>query len=221
MDFNAEINALTNQTEDLQCSEAPASLTTPLANEFTILAKILSDKHINMGAFKSSIIRAWSPKKRVSSNTLQPNLMAFIFEDEADAEKVLNLSWTFRDLQVVVKKWSDDKALEDINMNLCTFWIQVFGIHVRFITPQTAQCIGDNIGKFLKADLHSPTQKWKKYLRIQVQIDTLKPLTSKVLLACLPRPKFLIEISMKDSLTFAITVAIWDTKFNPAMPMVM
>lgn len=225
MDHNAEINALTNQTENLECSDNSGSLSdtliTPVDNEHTIVAKILSDKNINMGAFTSSIIRAWSPKKRVTSNTLHPNLMAFIFEDKDDAEKILNLSWSFRDLQVVVQKWPDDKALEEINMNICTFWIHAFGIPVCFINLQTAQQIGDTVGKFVKADLQSKAQKWKKSLRIQVQLDIRKPLTSSVLLACLARPKFLIEIRYERLSDFAITVVFWDTKFNHVMPMVL
>lgn len=194
MDSSSDINALTKQALKLDCSEITDINDPVLTNEFTILARVFSDKYINMGALKSTLIKAWSPKKRVVANSIQPNWMAFIFESKEDVDKVLNFSWTFRDLQVIIQEWPDDKAFHEINMNITTFWIQAFGIPVRFTNLQTAQQIGNCVGKFTKADLNISSQKWKKSLRIQVQIDILKPLTSTVLLDCLGRPKFLIEI---------------------------
>lgn len=66
-------------------------------------------------------------------------------EDDDDAEKILNLSRTLCDLQDIIRIWPDDKALDEINMNICTFWIQAFGIPVCFINPTTSQLIGETV----------------------------------------------------------------------------
>lgn len=50
------------------------------------------------------------------------------------------------------------------------------------------------MGNFIKADLHSSAQRWKKALTIHVDIDILQPLTSSVLLPCPGRESIPIEI---------------------------
>lgn len=92
MENNTTVNALIESNQSLQCSdESQISATTPL-NEYTIITRVLSEKPINMNAFKNTILKAWNPKKKVSTNLLQGNLMAWIFEDENDLSKILNLS---------------------------------------------------------------------------------------------------------------------------------
>lgn len=192
MDSNTEINVLIQHTCSLKCSDNEPQ-PTPFDNEYALIAEVLTEKTINMAAFKTTILRAWSPKKKVNINLLQPNL-AFIFEDEADALKVYNLSWTFRDFQVIVCKWPPDKALYYINLNRAIFWIQAHNIHVCFVNLSRATSIGNSIGSFIKADLNSAANKWKRFLRIQVEIDILNPIKSSVSLPCSGRPNLLVEI---------------------------
>lgn len=120
--------------------------------------------------------------------------MAFIFEDKADVDKILNHSWTFRDLQVIVRKWLPDKSLSEVNLNTTSFWIQAFGIPVCFINLESATFIGNSIGLFQKADITSTSHKWKKFLRIKVDINILFPLKSSVMLHCHGRSDVPVEI---------------------------
>lgn len=194
MNFSPEVNALVQHTQLLECKEdinAPNQL---LESEQTVIARILTDKLINMGSFKTTILKAWNPKKKVSVNLLQTNTMAFVLEDEADITKILSHSWTFRDCQVIVRKWPPDLSLSEVNLNITSFWVQAFDIPVCFINNDTAKFIGKSIGVFLKADLTSSSHKWKKFLRIQVDLNILEPLKSSVLLPCHGRSDFLIEI---------------------------
>lgn len=194
MENNTTVSALIESNQSLQCSdESQISATTPL-NEYTIITRVLSEKPINMNAFKNTILKAWNPKKKVSTNLLQGNLMAWIFEDENDLSKILNLSWTFRDLQIIIAHWPPDKSLAEINLNKIILWIQAFGIPVCYTTLNTAKFIGNTVGTFIKADLNAATQKWKKSLRIQVEIDILKPLHNSVILSCNGRSRIRIEI---------------------------
>lgn len=157
MDSHDNINALIQQTQSLECSDLNT-------NECTIIARILSEKPTNLGAFKTTILKAWNPKNRVTTNQLQQNLMAFVFEDPADVDKITNLSWSFRDSQIIIQRWPPDKALHDIDLNKATFWIQAFNIPVCFINLPTAELIGNSVGQFLKTDLNSSSQRWKKSL---------------------------------------------------------
>ncbi|KAL3653668.1 hypothetical protein CASFOL_003349 [Castilleja foliolosa] len=54
--------------------------------------------------------------------------------------------------------------------------------------------IGNFVGSFVKADLSTSAHKWRKSLRIQVDIDISKPLTTVMLIGSNGRKKILLEI---------------------------
>lgn len=81
--------------------------------------------------------------------------MAFIFEEFAYVENFLNLLDFSGYHHVIVRSWPHDKALDEINLNQTTFWIQAIGIPICFTNPESANFIGNAVGKSLKADLNS------------------------------------------------------------------
>ncbi|KAL3626524.1 hypothetical protein CASFOL_030073 [Castilleja foliolosa] len=170
-------------------------------SENTLIARVITQKQLNMKAFKATILRAWNPTKPVSTNILPSNSMAFIFEEEADLNKVLNSSWTFRDHQLIVAKWPPDKPLFEIDLQKITLWVQAFGIPVHYTNASTAEAIGKALGKLIKADLNNPAQRWRKSLRIQVEMDISHPLQSNILLTFTGGSKSLIELSRDELLS--------------------
>ncbi|KAL3639509.1 hypothetical protein CASFOL_017416 [Castilleja foliolosa] len=146
-------------------------------NEFSLIAKVLPTKNINMNAFKTTIIKAWNPINKLSTNLLKENTMTFIFEDEKDFEKVLNSTWSFRDHHVSIARWLANKALTEISLTKTNIWIHAFGILVSWIDLDMAQGIGN---------LSEPS--------IQVEINVLKPLTTSMILSYNGRTKIFVEI---------------------------
>ncbi|XP_012843185.1 PREDICTED: uncharacterized protein LOC105963339 [Erythranthe guttata] len=208
------INDLVSQTSLLQCNSEPNELPDSNPNEFTILAKILSDKPSNMVAFKTTMLKVWNSKNRIQANTIQQNLMSFIFEDQSEAQKILNLSWSFRESQIILQHWPPDKALMEVDMDLATFWIHVSNLPVYFINMSNALLIGNKIGTFIKADLHSTAQKWKKAFRIQVQIDTTQPLIDHILLPCQGRNDLHVEIRYERLADFCFSCGLLGHKIQ-------
>lgn len=133
-----------------------------------------------MNAFRSTMIKAWNPKGKFQTNILHQNAMAFILESPNDYQKILNLSWSFRDSQINIHPWPDDKALSDIDMSKIYLWIHIFNLPINLMNLQTATHIGNKLGLFLKADLGSSSHKWKKSMRVMIQFDFSKPLTDHV-----------------------------------------
>ncbi|KAL3642056.1 hypothetical protein CASFOL_012871 [Castilleja foliolosa] len=200
MNNQTAINALLDNL-DIQCFKS-IEVTQKLDNnpperndkENVLIAKVITQKQLNMNAFKTTILRAWNPTKKVTTNTLSDNSMAFIFEEEMDLNKVLRSSWTFRDHQLVVAKWPPDKPLNEVNLEKISFWVQAFGIPVKYTNTNTAEAIGKVLGGLLKADLNSPTQRWRKSLRIQVEMDLSQSLQSNIILSFNGNTKTLIEL---------------------------
>ncbi|KAL3646892.1 hypothetical protein CASFOL_009436 [Castilleja foliolosa] len=178
------------------------TLNTNTSDEATIIAKIIAPKPINMNAFKSTMLKAWNPSKKTSTNLLENNTMAFVFENEEDLEKIINNAWTFRDHQMVVTRWPPDKSLPEVNLNKTVFWIHAIGVPVSYTNMRSAMVIGDEIGKFIKTDLSMMNQKWKKSILILVEIDIQKPLQSMLSLPCSGRPRLLVEIRYERLVDF-------------------
>ncbi|KAL3647079.1 hypothetical protein CASFOL_008047 [Castilleja foliolosa] len=191
MATDLDLSAMSIETQPLECTVPDL---TNEEKETTLIAKILTHKTINMNAFKSTIIKAWNPDNKISTNLLADNTMAFVFESIQDLEKVCNASWTFRDHQVIIARWPPDKAHADIDLDKTSLWVHAIGVPVAFINANNARAIGNTLGRFIKADLHSPAQKWKKSLRLQIEIDIAKPLASSLIFSIAGRAKISIEI---------------------------
>ncbi|KAL3622061.1 hypothetical protein CASFOL_034257 [Castilleja foliolosa] len=148
--------------------------------EYAIIARIIAPKPLNMNAFKTTILKAWNNTSKVQTNLLGDNKMAFIFAEKRDMEKVMNQAWTFRDHQLVTVRWPPDKAHNEIELNRIRFWVHIFGIPVAFVNQGNAEAMGNELGKFVKTDLHSAAQKWKRSLKLQIEIDITKPLSGEL-----------------------------------------
>lgn len=71
MDNQTLINTLIQDTQSLEYTDTTPEPQPHFDKEYTIIAKILSEKPINMNAFKSTILKAWNPKKMVIGNLLE------------------------------------------------------------------------------------------------------------------------------------------------------
>ncbi|KAL3643388.1 hypothetical protein CASFOL_014203 [Castilleja foliolosa] len=177
-------------------------------DENTIIAKIITTKTLNMNAFKAAMLKAWKPDKKATTNSLGDNTMAFVFEEEEDMEKILNQAWTFRDHQLAVVRWPPDQAHDEVNLNIVTLWVHAFGVPVSYTNMRSAKVIGDEIVRFIKTDLTNVNQKWKKSIRMQVEIDIQKPLKSALTFSCSGRPKLQIGIRYERLIDFCYSCGL-------------
>lgn len=102
MDSDESINNLITHTNLLECTDTHSIINGPMENEYTLIAKLFTEKATNITAFKDTLIKSWRPTKRIISNHLHHNTVAFIFEKHQDFLKVLNSSWSFRNSQVII-----------------------------------------------------------------------------------------------------------------------
>ncbi|KAL3626525.1 hypothetical protein CASFOL_030074 [Castilleja foliolosa] len=121
-------------------------------------------------------------------------MAAFVFEEQSDTARILNSTWTFRDHHIAIAHWPPDKSLPEINLSKIKFWIQAIGLPISYTNHDTAKLIGDSIGSFVKADLASSSARWKKALRIQIEVDLFQKLHSAISISVKGKSKIIAEI---------------------------
>ncbi|KAG8375096.1 hypothetical protein BUALT_Bualt10G0064800 [Buddleja alternifolia] len=192
------INELISQTSNLKCPEDPIpslSNTSHPPNQYTLLAKIITDRELNIHAFKNTLTKAWGIGNTVSVNIVEKNTLAFVFEKEEHAKRILaQAPWSFRGNLVALQEWPPDLAFADIEIKKSQFWIQVHNLPVIHTTQENAIVIGNSVGKFIKADLAKESFKWRKALRIRVELDINITLKDRVPLRCADGKEILVEI---------------------------
>ncbi|KAL3638072.1 hypothetical protein CASFOL_018085 [Castilleja foliolosa] len=100
---------------------------------------------------------------------------------------------------MIVARWPPDKSLDEIELDHTIFWVHIFGLPVSQTNLSTAREMGNNLGRFITADLHSPSQKWKKSMRMQIEINTTKPLVSTI---NIPRNDRIAEVRYERLIEF-------------------
>ncbi|KAG8367670.1 hypothetical protein BUALT_Bualt16G0097100 [Buddleja alternifolia] len=152
---------------------------------FTLVGKVISEKYFNVGAVKNTLLKAWNWRNRVDRGNL-----------------------------VVLKHRDLDKLVKDIDLDSATFWIQASNLPARFMTPMSAKQIGNLVGRFIKTDMVSESQRWRKALRIRVEIDICKPLKDSILFHAKSSANFLVEIQYERLSDFCFKCGRIGHKYN-------
>lgn len=92
--------------------------------------------------------------------------------------------------------------------------MQALNIPVSLINQQSATVVGNAIRTFLKTEISSTSQKWRRFIRIQVDIDTLRPLIQTVPFPCQGRKDLIIEIRYERLSEFCYKCGLLGHKFQ-------
>ncbi|KAL3618557.1 hypothetical protein CASFOL_037639 [Castilleja foliolosa] len=111
----------------------------------------------------------------------------------------------FKDHQTVLAWWPPDKALAEVDLDTARFWVHIYGIPVSYINPSNVEMLANEIGTFVKTDLHSPAQKWKRYVKIEIDININKPLLSYPVFSCDWGKRLMLEIRYERLIDFCHT----------------
>ncbi|KAG8388292.1 hypothetical protein BUALT_Bualt02G0110400 [Buddleja alternifolia] len=170
METQDPINELIAQTSDLKCPDEPIptmSHSKKPTNQFTLIAKVITDRDLNSYAIRNTLLKAWGIGNSISVKTLETNTLAFIF----------------------------DKEEQKIDLSKTMMWIQAYNLPVIYTNQENAELIGNSVGTYIKADLAKDTMKWKKTLRIRIEVEDInRPLKDKISLRCSDDKVILVEI---------------------------
>lgn len=145
-------------------------------NELTLVGCIISNCALNFKAVKSIFHTSWNLRPNLQISSVEYNKFSCTFNKESDRDRILNASpWAFKGHTIVLKPWSPSVTISEIDFTYSPFWVQIHNIPPNRQNLDNAQKLGAFIGDFVEYDNR---QTLKNFLRVRVNINTLKPLKS-------------------------------------------
>jgi hypothetical protein len=143
-----------------------------------LVAHVISQKIHNNQAVYSSLTKAWSFALPFSFPVLGPNLFLLKFSKQEHITKILaQTTWNVNDSLLALHKWSPTATLGELSLKKVPFWIQIHGLPLYNMSSKNAIAIGKGLGNLLEVeDASGAYSTFRSYLRISVEINSLKPL---------------------------------------------
>ena len=102
--------------------------------------------------------------------------LLFIFDNESDAERVLqNEPWSFDKHLIVFQHSNKDTVLKNYSLTEAALWVQVHNIPLGFMDRETAEEICLIVGKVVKS-VGSKDLGGDGFIRVRVIVDVTQPL---------------------------------------------
>ncbi|XP_021716010.1 uncharacterized protein LOC110683914 [Chenopodium quinoa] len=169
---NLRINDLENEIVDLGDvedgeSEARVSL--------MLVGKLISDRTINVEAFKRTMIHAWAVSKRLVIRVIGANLFAFQFFHWKDRKKVLEgRQWCFENNLLLLKEVKGDEQPTEVVLTHSPFWVRLENLPFNRRSNVVVAALTASMGELMEVE--DDDLGLDKYRRVKLNLDVTKPL---------------------------------------------
>ncbi|XP_075645092.1 uncharacterized protein LOC142616090 [Castanea sativa] len=118
---------------------------------FSIIASFLIKRALNAEAIVRTFTPLWRARRGFKIQHIGVHKILFSFEDKEDVDRLLGSEpWSFDKRLVVMQRYDNDRSLEDIKYDQTSFWVQVHGLPLRYITIEAAEKICGGVGEVIK-----------------------------------------------------------------------
>ncbi len=142
-----------------------------------LAAKFLTRRALNVESVARTFKPLWRTDHGFTIRDMNDNKLVFVFEDEADRERVmLGEPWVYDKYLVILQRIEEDEAIEEVAFAETSFWVQLHGIPVRRMNPEVATILGSSLGKIAHVTEGDKAAGGGQAMRIRVSMDLTKPL---------------------------------------------
>ena len=182
------VDDITRLTQNVSCAdnrlEPHMTSHNPDISNLLLIGRIISRRNFHAPVLHDIVMRAWNPSRHISVRKVDRNTFVFSFEHETDRALAYNRRpWTIRGAHLVLKIWSPDLALTEIDFTSSTFWVQVHGLPPIWYNKENIKLVGNKAGSVVVVDFsESPSGIWQRFARVRVNVNVNKPLCPGVFL---------------------------------------
>ncbi|KAK6124264.1 hypothetical protein DH2020_042016 [Rehmannia glutinosa] len=142
-----------------------------------LVGRLLTQRPYNKQSFKMAISRLWKVEGGLEIMDIGPDMFFFIFNDEREIKRVLNLEpWIYNRSLVILKEFEGLNVGDIGDLSYTRLWVQVFNLPDFGMTENIGRVIGDGLGVAIDVDSDTDGRCIGPYLRVRVLIDITKPL---------------------------------------------
>ena len=160
------------------CVKLPPNQLSPKTPSWVLIGKLITCKEVGLATVTDVANKAWRPIFQIWVNRLNNKLFKFNFQHEADmANAFRRRPWSIRGGHLVLKHWNPSLTWQEIPFSTSTFWIQVHDLPDLWRSPTNLRRIGEKARKVVEVDYAEEGDgSWRRFIRIQVEVDLLQPL---------------------------------------------
>ncbi|EPS70950.1 hypothetical protein M569_03809, partial [Genlisea aurea] len=141
-----------------------------------IVGRVLSKKIPKLESLSSALQFAFKDIHGLEVRKLGENKFLFRFNDESEATYVLhNGPWHHEKFTLVLAPVTDGENPYSVNLSWCDFNVKIHNMSLLSIKREYAEFIGNEIGKFLEAEIPRNGFCVDNRLRMRVSINTENP----------------------------------------------
>ena len=183
-----EVSDLIARTENSSwidaCVELPPNQCTSGEPSWVLIGKLITFKEVGVAIVTEVVNKAWRPAFQVRVTRLDNKLYKFSFLHEADMTNAFRRRpWSIRGGHLVLKHWNPSLTWQEIPFSSSTFWVQVHDLPDLWRSPANIRRLGEKAGKVVEVDFAGEGDgSWRRFIRIQVEVDLLQPLMPGIFL---------------------------------------
>ncbi|KAB2623872.1 hypothetical protein D8674_037825 [Pyrus ussuriensis x Pyrus communis] len=127
-------------------------------------------------ALVNKTLNKWGGIGEIEIKWVKDKTFIIIVNDESTTAKIIDqVPWAVMKQNFSVKRWPKELALEEIDMNKISFWIQIRGVPPYLSTEENIKRLASKIGEVKAME---DLAKTRGFLRVKVEVDTGNPLTT-------------------------------------------
>ncbi|KAL0643179.1 hypothetical protein Bca4012_041469 [Brassica carinata] len=144
-------------------------------NRYSLIVKPINPRRQNLRAMMVSFPRLWGVADVAGGRIVENQKIQFLFRNEEAMLSVLRRGpWSFNEWMVSVQRWSP--SISDEDMNFISFWIQVRGIPIQYLSTRMVTRIGQGMGQFMETDFQTDGAQNVDFVRIRLLCNVSFPL---------------------------------------------
>jgi hypothetical protein len=107
-------------------------------DHYYLAARFMTSRGLNLESVVRTFTPLWRAEKGFTARDLGNNMVVFIFESEADLERVIQLEpWSYDKHLVSFQRVEADTSIAEMECKWCSFWVQIHNLPVRRMSHNT------------------------------------------------------------------------------------
>lgn len=141
------------------------------STNFCIVANFLTKKALNIDVIARIFTPLWRARNGFKVQNLSDHKILFTFDNKANVDRILQSEpWSFDKHLVVMQRYEKEDSIQDLKFDKASFWVQLHGIPIRYMSMEAAEKISSVIGDVSCPTVSKDTDKGS-FFHVRVSID--------------------------------------------------